>query len=296
MSQIGFVIVTHTDPQQFVRLTTVLNVLYSRPPIVIHHDLGRFPAQFAFSSNVEIVRPHVPTQWCGYSVVRATLAGLALLYAKSKKPDWFVLLSGSCYPTQRADVVLSDLINGGFDAYIGHEWIDPSCLRSSFQTECFRRYFCWLIGFPRATRATRLRTIGTPLLANLSSPYSAKGYRCYAGSQWFSANRRVAEYILAWHESNAWLGDHLEYRHCPDETYFHTILCNEPRLRVSGNTYRFTDWSLGGPHPKMLDLNDLSAILSSGAHFARKFLPGSPVLTRLDEYLSIAGYDGITQL
>jgi Core-2/I-Branching enzyme len=287
MSQIGFVVVTHSAPHQLIRLVQALNLLYSNPPIVIHHDFDQCPAELSFSSNVKVVQPHFSTQWCDYSVVRATLAGLALLYANSEKPDWFVLLSGACYPTKRAPAVISDLVGGGYDAYMDHQLIDPSSLRGEHQNEYFRRYF----GFPWLRGANRHLKIGLSLLAPLFSPYSKKGYRCYAGSQWFTANQRVAEYILGWEESNPWLGKHLRNRHCPDETYFQTVLCNAPQFRVSENHFRFVDWSLGGAHPKVLNVCDLASILGSGAHFARKFTPSSPVLKRLDEYLGLA--DGI---
>jgi hypothetical protein len=289
MSQIGFVILTHTDPRQVIRLTTALNALYSNPPIVIHHDFSQCAAQFAFPANVEVVQPYVKTQWCGFSVVRATLAGLTLLYSRSDTPDWFVLLSGSCYPAQCPDVVLSDLMRGGYDAFIYHELIDPSDLRTRHQRNCFQRYFSWRTGLPRSMGQSRAFTIRSPLLVKLFSPYSANGYKCYTGSQWFSANRRAAEHILDWNRRNSWLSKHLQYRECPDETYFQTILCNEPTLHVSENTYRFIDWGKGGrSHPKILDLSDLPAIVGSGAHFARKFSPDSAVLDRLDEHLGIS--------
>jgi Core-2/I-Branching enzyme len=286
MSQIGFVIITHTAPTQLVRLIEALNLVYSYPPIVVHHDFDQCPAELSLPSNVRVVQPHIPTQWCNYSVVRATLAGLALLYADHDKPDWFALLSGACYPTKCAQDVISDLQEGGCDAYIDHQLIDPTSLRGAYQHECFRRYFGWRIGLPRLSRQ-----ITPPLLAALFSPYSTNGCRCYAGSEWFTANRRVAEYILAWEGKYSWLGKHLRNRHCPDETYFQTVLCNAPQFRLSRNDYRFIDWSLEGPHPKLLELHDLPSILGSAAHFARKFAPNSSLLSRLDQHLGLCRSD-----
>jgi hypothetical protein len=41
----------------------------------------------------------------------------------------------------------------------------------------------------------------------------------------------------------------------------------------------------GQSHPQELGLNDLPEIISSKAHFARKFAPGSPVLNEIDKLL-----------
>ena len=51
------------------------------------------------------------------------------------------------------------------------------------------------------------------------------------------------------------------------------------------------DWSqsaggpLGGSHPKVLGVDDLPAIISSKAHFARKFAPDALVLDAIDKML-----------
>ncbi len=282
MCQIGFVVITHTAPNQTVRLIRALSLVYSNPPIVLHHDFDQCPIDLSLPTNVRVVKPHIPTQWCGYSVVRATLTGLALLYANPQKPDWFALLSGACYPTKSAGEVISDLQGGCCDAYINHHLIDPSHLNSEYERECFWRYYSLQIGPPRLRRR-----MTSPLLAAFTSPYSANGRQCYAGSEWFTANRRVAEYLLNSEGGYSWLGRHLRNRHCPDETYFQTVLCNAPQFRLSNNNYRFIDWSLGTPHPKVLQFEDLPSILGSSAHFARKFVPDSPLLSRLDNHLAI---------
>ncbi len=282
MSQIGFVIITHTAPDQIIRLIRALNLVYSNPPIVLHHDFDQCAIDIPWPANVQVVRPHIPTQWCGYSVVRATLAGIALLYSNSEKPDWFALLSGACYPTKRGSDVICDLQNGGCDAYIDHQQINPSHLENEYQCECFRRYYSWRFGVPILDRR-----MTPPFLAKYTSPYSRNDGRCYAGSEWFTANRRVAEYLLGSEARYSWLARHLRNRHCPDETYFQTVLCNASNLRLSKNNYRFIDWSSQTSHPKELGLEDLPSILRSSAHFARKFPHDSPVLTQLDDFLGI---------
>ena len=100
----------------------------------------------------------------------------------------------------------------------------------------------------------------------------------------------VAERIVEWHDRNPWLGQHLEERWCSDETFFQTVICNLPGLRLSQGNRRYIDWSEGQAHPKMLGLADMPAIMASGAHFARKFAPGDAALDELDRMLGIPRY------
>jgi hypothetical protein len=63
------------------------------------------------------------------------------------------------------------------------------------------------------------------------------------------------------------------------------MLLNQ-ELVIDRDNRRFTDWNGGGAHPRILTEDDLPAMLSSGAFFARKFAHASPVLERLDEALA----------
>lgn len=268
-----------------MRLILRLNAVYQDPPIALHHDFSQCPAEFLFPSNVRLVEPSIATAWGQFSLVRSMLAGIETLYSAHEGPEWFALLSGACYPTMHSEAALSNLEEGGYDAYMHHELIDPMAPRRPYQKLCIWRYFDWNIPYWGNSVVTGYRNIKTPdVIASQSSVYT-NGFACYAGSQWFTARGSVAEYILRWSRENPWLADHLLPRPCPDETYFHSIVCNAKQFRVSQNAFRYIDWSAGGWHPKTLAMEDLAAILNSGAHFARKIAPESPVLDALDQHL-----------
>jgi hypothetical protein len=287
MPAIGFVILTHSNPFQITRLIRSLNALYSSPPIALHHDFSQCPLELSLPGNVRIVQPSIVTGWGQFSVVRATLAGMSTLLSEGDKPRWFAVLSGSCYPTKQAKYVIADLEEGGYDAYLHHELIDPAAPRRMFHRVCVWRYFNWSIPYPGGNNPTGYRNIKTPkVLASQCSCYQ-DGFACFAGALWFTARSSVAEYILRWSEENPWLSEYLSHRPSPDETYFHSIICNGKQFRVSQKNYRYVDWSAGGPHPKTLGLEDLPFILRSGSHFARKFVPGSDVLDALDQHLAL---------
>jgi Core-2/I-Branching enzyme len=116
---------------------------------------------------------------------------------------------------------------------------------------------------------------GHSLLASPFLPFS-KDFRCFAGEHWFCANRKAAEYLIEFHKAKPALANH--YRRSdpfaivvPEESYYHTIFCNAPGLKVSNNNWRYIDWSTKSSHPKTLLFEDLPRIQASSAHFARKF-------------------------
>ncbi|MCC5616974.1 hypothetical protein LC605_18200 [Nostoc sp. CHAB 5836] len=73
-----------------------------------------------------------------------------------------------------------------------------------------------------------------------------------------------------------------------DESYFQTILAHAPNLKLKNDRRRYIDWSTGGPHPKVLLMEDLPNLLASSAHFARKFDidRDSNILNELDRITS----------
>jgi hypothetical protein len=274
MSPIGFALLTHDRPERIARLVARLDAMFDTPPIACHHDFDRCPMDTeAFGPNVAFVRPHVRTQWGGFSLVEATLRALRLLYASPRSPEWFVLLSGADYPIKPAARILRDLREGGCDAHIEHRLIDPGNLDDAWCRECHRRYFSVSLPVPwPAPPGWRGLRLPPPVARWLGLPFSRR-FRCHAGAQWFSANHRAAGAILEGGPGQRALARHYRHAEFPSESFFHTLLAHAPGLRLSGCHRRYTDWSAGGSHPKTLGLDDLPALAASPAHFARKVDP-----------------------
>ena len=290
MGRIGFVVLTHSHPKQVERLLDRLALLYDSPPVSVHHDFGKCALPISLNSHVRIVRPHFNTAWGTASLVRAVFAGILSLYDRSDSPDWFVLLSGSDYPIKNSDAVVSDLEAGGCDVYIQQELIYPSGPKTAWHVLCRYRYVYSNLRLPLIGRLGLASKERLPLRP-LFSPFSRR-FRCYGGSQWFTANRSAAEQLLRWNEQHPQFLRYCEDRPCVDEMFFHTIFGNlkglrKPSVSSIPNTFRCIDWTAGGRHPKELGIEDLPAIMASGAHFARKFAPENPVLDAIDESLGI---------
>jgi hypothetical protein len=131
---------------------------------------------------------------------------------------------------------------------------------------------------PYLNKNLHLPTPKTQLIDSILAPFLpfSNEFSCFAGEYWFCANRLAAEYIIDFHKTKTALADHYrmldECTIVPDESYFQTILCNSPNLRISKNNWRYIDWlGNGGPVPKLLSIEDLPKLRESMAHFARKF-------------------------
>jgi hypothetical protein len=276
VTTLGFVLLTHAKPKQIGRLIGRLNTMFNGPPIVCHHDFGICDLDtHCFPSNVRFVRPHYVTGWAKFSVVLGTVEAIRILYESSTAPDWFAVLSGSDYPVAPASTILADLYmhSGSVDAFLRHQHIDPQRPTSDWQMLCAKRYLRKSIKIPYLNRKLRpsSRTVCLPgWLSKAFLPFS-KSFRLYAGGQWFTANRRCAHYILDWHDRNPALARHYHTVQFSEESYFHCILCNNSSLGIANDHWRYMDWGGMGAHPKTLHRNDLSKVLASKCHFARKF-------------------------
>lgn len=310
---IGFVILSHENPLQLRRLISRINELFGDPPIACHHDFSQCPLeQEKFPSNVKFVLPHLKTGWAKWSLVEASLRALALLY-KDSPPDWFVLLSGADYPIKSGGEVLHDLTSGGADAYLDYRPATRSAIPTQDHLPCNPRLghyanpgnialtWRWYVGAQiwlpilrvkkqkfSTTRHLGVRPGRFTMYLPFTSPWSPFNaeFRCYYGSQWFTGNKRVADILLNPTKIHMQLRSHLRRRAVPDECYVQTVLRNEQELRICKDTKRFVEWRGGGAHPQILALEDLPRMLASGAHFARKFAPDSPVLDDIDRILS----------
>ena len=281
-TRVGFVILSHNNPQQLQRLVRCLQRIYDNPPIAIHHDFGQTSLQqHDFPSDVQFVFPHVKTRWGHFWLVIAVLRALELLY-RTASPDWFVLLSGADYPTAPAENVIEDLASSGADALLdyrkvpnlsdGSLKITPGIKISknyidigALQIACpypppdnptlrhlvlpanlalaWRRYLGFRAWLPVVRHGPRIGRYLLQLpLEDWRSPFTTD-FKCCYGDQWFAGNHKVAKLLLNPTEKHLKLRRHLRFRHVADECYYQTILGNVPDLRISKATKRFVDWT-----------------------------------------------------
>jgi hypothetical protein len=307
MIEIGFVLLTHANPAQALRLVDVLNRMFDRPQIACHHDFSQYPLSMdLFPLNVRFVQPHIETQWGDIKVVKAGLAAMELLRSSDRPPDWIYLLSAADYPVQPADVMIRDLLRAECDAYLDYRLItyetmrapakpggsgfdDPQYLRTAYNRYCAER-----IALPSIRSPWKLPREGPiylkhPKLLRRASFFSAQ-FQCYAGEHWFTANAKCVDYFLSNQPLHLALFRHLAKRIHADECAYHSMLGNAPQIRACKTNLRYVDWSndhKATGHPKELTLCDLEKAQASGAHFARKLNVNSPFLEDFSTSLGI---------
>jgi hypothetical protein len=298
--KIGFAILSHTEPEQLLRLVRTLNSMFGDPPIVCHHDFSQCSLHEAlFPTNVRFVHPHIVTRWGDIAVPLAALRAFSLL-RKHDQPDWFFLLSGSDYPVLLADKIVTDLADSNYDVYLDNRELlyravppsqtahdvgfgSPSWDESSWIALLYDRYCTCRFWWPRPSK--KLFFSGAfPFQRKYVSIRNHKidcmtrwfqfnrPSRIYGGDFWFEANHKAIDRLLD-DPSMARLVRYYRPRENPDESLFQTALCSQPDLRICKDQKRYADWTNGGAHPKWLEVPDVPKILASGAHFARKFRP-----------------------
>ena len=176
--------------------------------------------------------------------------------------------------TKPAAQILANLTAGEYDAHFEIRDLNKNrCLRSF--TSLPQSLLCeenplilpWIKAYALKTRHIPLpHFLGHRLL-----PFR-EGLKCYAGSQWFSVNRRAAAHIAEFQKTPdaAALANHYRGLTYADESYFQTVVCNAPGLKVHDDNLMYLDWQEGEAHPKLLTREDLEALKASPKHFARK--------------------------
>lgn len=102
MTKVVYLIASHTNPEQVVRLVKTLKTGNSSSAVVIHHDYSKSfldPKAFEGIPNVWILDNHVAVQWGKFSMIKMKLHALEWMLAHLEF-DWMVFLSGQDYPIQ----------------------------------------------------------------------------------------------------------------------------------------------------------------------------------------------------
>jgi hypothetical protein len=282
---VAYVVTSHRNPEQVLRLARALRTGSPNAPLLIHHDDQRSQldvAALARLGGVELIRPSITVAWGWASHLDMLLRCFA--WALEQVPfDWLTVLSGQDYPIRPLAEIERDLSGSQYDGYVeGHEVSAPRWTRDG-QDEFSRRYF-YNYRAIRDPGAAARRAIAAmrPALVMREMPWGLLlGRRCAApfspalpcrrGSDWLSLSRRSVEVVVSAAQRMPELVRHYRQTVLPTESFPHTVLHAEPALRLSGDTRRFTSWPSRSAHPSVLRVADLESILSSGADFARKF-------------------------
>jgi hypothetical protein len=240
-----------------------------------NEELARFDA-----GNLTMVSKY-SNGWGSFSLIQATLD--AMQHFRRSGYDYFINLSGQCYPLKTVPEIKSTLAMGNGIGYLEcnplpwSRWVDE---KGGFD----RVYRSWYKPF---------KTLDKISIPRLSKNLPLE-MRPYGGSQWFCLPKRHVDHVLELTKQHPEIVAFFKRALIPDELFFQTILMNSPyreEIKVDDNL-RFIDWNKRCvPLPATMLSEDLERILGTGKLFARKFDPAmdGTVLDKLDGHLSLRG-------
>lgn len=286
MPHIAFMVLCHDQPDligalakrlQHASCTTVVHV-DKRAPVAAFQQAVEPDGDVAFVPDGQRVAVH----WAGYSMVEATLAAIRHTLTVAPQTQRFVLLSGSDYPVHPVDVIVDRL--SGTDEFIrvdreldpnGDDWFD-TCANRIYLGDCSALNPRSLAGpAERIVRKVERRL-------KRRTPY---GQPIFYGSSWWSLTRPAVDYILEAHRATPDRIEWFRWARSPDEMVFQTFVKASPyaeNIRQDATRPDSATWppDLTGVHyarfedgsasPKTVGIEDLPAIRSSEALFARK--------------------------
>jgi len=252
-SSLGFVIVSDENPGQTIRLIQSLDTFYGSPPIHCLHNpfanpLGRQPSAIGLS----LAQDEVDFERGSFSLVQSILTGLDYALEHWRETEWIALIDHESHPLIEMTELLRILAAQESDGFLHAEPIMPGRLETDWQAVCWQRY-------------------GD---AEGKHPFH-EHFCCYAGSPWMLLRRNAVEALLQFHREQPWLADHYRWQGerlqmtVPEESYLHTILCNQQHLKLTPTPICWTDWSTG--RPRILREGDWMQLQESKSWFAQRF-------------------------
>jgi hypothetical protein len=262
--KLAYLIVAHRYPEQLARL---VDSIYDESNYYLIHMDSKAGAE-CHAAVRELVRhypnvsslPSRPVRWCGYSTVRVILAGIRQLLRDASDWSFFLNLTGQDFPLQSQTAIRTFLKGHQEREFL--EYMDP--LTTAYWRNPLDRIQNVYVEVPWERSIRRVPKL------RFDRQWLLRGASWYGGSEYMMLTRRFCGYL-----SSADLGSlQLFFRNtwAPSEGYFQTVVMNSPfKDTVINDNRRYIDWTKGPEGPRILRVDDMAALLQSGAFFARKF-------------------------
>jgi Core-2/I-Branching enzyme len=285
-ARVAYLITSYTLPRQTLRLASVLRGASPEAAILMHHDRRRCAVDRVRleALGVELVEPPSAVEWGEFSQLEMVLRCIRHLLRTSDFA-WLVLLSGQDYPVRPVAEIEQWLSDADVDALIETTRCDPPGFRGEIDEFAARYHFRWRpLPAKLANPAARVAAKAGPVVQSrvmaggpwiglraLRSPFGPR-LICHRGLDWFTLSRGAVEAVDSFVDRRPEVLDFYRRTVIPTESFVHTVVANDPRLRLSSDHRRWVSFDdERRPRPSVLRVGDLESILASGAHFARKF-------------------------
>jgi hypothetical protein len=286
-----YIVISHRNPEQVVRLVRVLREGPSSRVLVRHDPRGEpLAGDRVREAGGEPVEDRLKSKWGGWAHLRLIVSCLREATARHD-PDWALVLSGQDYPLRPLADIEADLGASPADARLGAvrkvELHRPAAGDDEFYLRCRYRHFARPRVFPSSLPGA-IRPVAyareLPPLWGLRRLEPAP-LPLFASADWLTLGRAAIRTVLSASRDRR-LMRHFRRVAVPSESFFASVLLANPSLIVERDNRRFSSFAHGAAHPDTLVSDDYDRLLASGADFARKFdVTVEPrVLDRLDEH------------
>lgn len=284
--RIGYIVLSHRDWRQVARLARVIRRLDPSAEIVVSHDVSDTEGAARLRSVHELTLLTHRGGRADFSAIERWRAAVDAL-AEAGDVDFVVLLSGQDQLAVHPDRIKADLAASGDGRMEQFDVLDPIACPWRAGEGRSRYRFRWRtlssLG-PRSARVLRLLHVINKVqpLVRVNVAYGAlrigvpssglpSGYRVTGGSQWHALSWRAVQSVCAQMDALPELTTWGSQSLVSDEAFIQTLVSHDPALQVSQGAMRYFDFSATkSGHPRTLALEDLDAIVGSGAWFARK--------------------------
>jgi hypothetical protein len=279
--KIAYLIIAHHKYPQLARLVNQLN--RGGNVFVFHFSSNCQPdffeqAHAAYDSQPNMrFAPRLPIYWGDFSMVQASLNCIRTLVESDFDYDYAILLSGQDYPLQPHPVICDTLAAGEgaqFFEYSDRDHMAADTRHRLYSHHLWRRgRHLWFPHQGEGGWQTRLfdgiLSLLLPRVRTLPNGFSG-----YKGSFWWQLTRDCVEFIESYLRTaeGKKLLRYFHFTYHAAEYFYQTLLMNSPfSAHVVNSDNHFALWREDSGHPKDLGMEDLPAMLASGALYGRKF-------------------------
>ena len=138
-----YIVISHRNPEQVLRLVRTLRAGNPDAPLVIHHDDRQAQLDtraLDALADVQLVRPPSAVAWGWASQLDVLLRCLAWALERIAF-DWLTVLSGQDYPIRPLAEIERDLLDSAYDGYVEGAMVAPPRWTRGELDEFSSRYF-----------------------------------------------------------------------------------------------------------------------------------------------------------
>jgi hypothetical protein len=307
--RICYLVLSHAAPEQAERLLDAVRCSDPEAVVLVRHDQFASPTSrepdMGGRPDAHLIHVRRPAGWGSYAFSESVLD--AMRWADERLDfDWLAVLTGQDYVARPLHDLKELLVADTADAFVKIEAVgNGTGWNRSRDTGAELYRYRYYGGFSTARRpfsrlgklqdlaryqpfvSVRVNPRDHLMLGGYRSPRApfSAGFVPVKGRNWFALNRRALRLLVRFVDTHPEVVRHYERSFISGESFFQTILWNLPEVRVHPEDLHYESWRAESPHPDDLDVDDLEAIVASGAYFARKIHPrtSAALLDALDE-------------